>query len=245
MTTKKILVYTVSDFSAYAETCVNMLFDNIQKEAGIDFCVIATRPPSPSFKYKTIPVKSYTNYIGHLKFYPKLPEADYYVYLDSDILFFGSIFNLIPETSDFSIVREPEGLLTDEWHSRHIVDKSTIKTDICGLNAGTFVFKNREFLEEMVTKITAHYNPNYHSQLNAMIEQSVFNHLIGEKCNYDWSVFKDLTDITKIHVPDDFIYDPRIQVYHFCGWTGSMVHKFYRMGNFLNNNKHALVNFKH
>ena len=235
----KTLVYTVSDFSPYAEECINMLVDNMEMNENMDFCVIANKSPSSSFKHNVIQTKLNSNYIGCLKYFPKLPDYEQYVYVDSDILFFGSPLKLISDTTNFSVVFEKEGKLRDEWHSFHIPNKQTIP-DTYGLNAGTFVFKDKRFLAEMVNLLEVHYNPYYDPHTNAKLEQSIFNFLIGEKCNFNWTELTDITDITKIHVPDDFKYNPNTQIYHFCGWAGNMHVKYKRMINFLNNNRHIL-----
>ena len=40
----KILVYTVTDFKHYADNCIEMLFENIEKKDNVDFCVISNIP---------------------------------------------------------------------------------------------------------------------------------------------------------------------------------------------------------
>ena len=91
--TPKTLVYTVSDFSPYAEECINMLVDNMEMNENMDFCVVANKYPSSLFKHNVIQASHNLNYIGFLKYFPKLPEYEQYIYLDSDILFFGSPLN--------------------------------------------------------------------------------------------------------------------------------------------------------
>lgn len=205
-------------------------------ENSTDFCVVASKSPSASFKHNVIQTKLNSNYIGCLKYFPKLPDYDQYVYLDSDILFFGSPDNLINKNTAFSVVCEKEGKLTDEWHSFHLLNKALIPNTY-GLNAGTFAFKNKQFLNEMVKLLETHYNPYYDPHTNAKLEQSLFNFLVGEKCNFNWAQLTDLTDITKIHVPTNFKHNPNLQIYHFCGWAGNMYTKYQRMINFLNNNQ--------
>jgi hypothetical protein len=68
----------------------------------------------------------------------------------------------------------------------------------------------------MTEKIDAHFDSDYSPHLNAMLEQSLFNEAIGETCNYDWSLVNNLTEIARLYVPDNCIYDSKIQIYHFC-----------------------------
>jgi hypothetical protein len=235
----KTLVYTVSDFSELAEECINMLVDSMEITENIDFCVVANKFPSPSFKHNVIRTRHDSNYIGFLKYFPELPDYEQYIYLDSDILFFGPPLKLVSDANNFSIVIEKEGSLRDQWHSFHISNKRTIP-NVPGLNAGTFAFKDKQFLTEMSNLLEAKYNPNYSKNNNAKLEQSIFNFFIGEKYNFNWTRTKDITDVTKLHVPDNFEYNPSILIYHFCGWTGGMKSKHRRMTNFLNKNQHVL-----
>ena len=229
---KRTLVYTVSDFSEKAAECINLLFEGIEKDEFLDFCVISNKPSPEGFKYKTIVVETTSNYIGHLKYYPGLPNADRYLYLDSDILFFGHVDTVFSENFDLSVVVE-DFSLNGEWFSYHISNKNKLPYNVFGLNGGTFAFKDRNFLIRMTEKIDAHFDSNYSPHLNAMLEQSLFNEAIGETCNYDWSLVNNLTEIARLHVPDSCIYDSKIQIYHFCGWTGGMSSKYSRMLNFL------------
>ena len=231
----KTLVYTVSDFSQYAEECINMLVENMEITENIDFCVVANKSPSSSFKHDVIQTSHNSNYIGFLKYFPKLPDYEQYIYLDSDILLFGSPLKLISDKTNFSIVVEKKGKLRDAWHSFHISDKQTIP-DAYGLNAGTFAFKDKQFLIEINNLLKAQYKPNYSKTQNARLEQSIFNSLVGEKCNFNWAEFTELSDTTKLHVPSGFEYNPNIQIYHFCHWNGNMLTKYQRMNDFLKSN---------
>jgi hypothetical protein len=229
---KSTLIYTVSDFSERAEDCINLLFDNIEKDENIDFCVISNRSNPPGFKYKTITVDTTSNYIGHLKYCAKLPDADRYLYLDSDILFFGSVDSVFSEDFDLSVVVE-DFALSGEWFSYHVSNKDQLPSHVFGLNGGTFAFKDKKFLDRVTEKINTHFNPLYSPHVNAMLEQSLFNETVGETYNYDWSLVNDLTSAARLYVPDNCIYDSKVQIYHFCGWTGGMGSKYARMKNFL------------
>lgn len=228
----KTLLYTVSDFSQNAEDCINLLFNGIEKDQNIDFCVVSNRPSPPGFKYKTITVDTPSNYIGYLKYCADIPDADQYLYLDSDILFFGSIDNVFSKDKDLSLVVE-DFPLTNEWFSYHISNKESIPSNVFGLNAGTFAFKDKKILSQITEKINTHFDETNSARINAMLEQSLFNEFMSEKYNYDWSLTKDLTGIAKLHIPDNCIYDSKVQIYHFCGWTGNMTSKYARMVNFL------------
>ena len=230
----KTLLYTVSDFSQNAEDCINLLFNSIEKDQNIDFCVVSNRPSPPGFKYKTIKVDTSSNYIGHLKYCADIPDADRYLYLDSDILFFGSIDNVFSTDKDLSIVVE-DFSLRSEWFSYHISNKGLIPPNVLGLNGGTFAFKDKKILSQITEKINTYFDETHSIHVNAMLEQSLFNEFVGEKYNYDWRLANDLTDIARLHVPDNCIYDSKVQIYHFCGWTGSMTSKYARMVNFLKN----------
>jgi hypothetical protein len=231
----KTLLYTITDFSPYAAECINLLSGNMIQDTNVDYCVISNNPPPPDFKYNVVQTKLNANYVGFLKFYSKIPDGyDHYIYMDSDILFFGNPLSLIP-TEDLSIVIENCNI-RDEWHSFHINDKNKIP-NVKGLNAGTFVFSNKNFVNQVNENILNNYNPSWSTIHNAMMEQSVFNMTIGQTCNFDWTKYKDITDITKLHVPTDFKYNKSIKIYHFCGWAGQMCTKYIRMIDFLKNNE--------
>jgi len=244
MDDKRTLVYTVSDFSEKAAECVDLLFDGIEKNEYLDFCVVSNKPSPAGFKYKTIVVETTSNYIGHLKYYTGLPDADRYLYLDSDILFFGHVDNAFSENFDLSVVVE-DFSLNMEWFSYHVSNKDKLPSGVFGLNGGTFAFKDRNFLIGMNEKINEHFNSRYSPHLNALLEQSLFNEAVGETCNYDWSLVNNLTEIARLHVLDSCIYDSKIQIYHFCGWTGGMGSKYSRMLNFLERKTWAGKGFMH
>jgi len=241
----RILLYTVSDFSPYAEKCIKLLFGNIIPESNVDFCVITNGTPPSKFEYNTIKVDLDVNFTGILKFYPCLPKYDAYVFLDTDILYFERTSKLINDQNDYTIVRDNDRMIIDQWCSYHITDKSILNKDICGLNSGTFAFVDTKFLEDITEIIQRYYSSNNTPRVNAKYEQSAYNIFMGEKCGYDWKKYYDITDSVKLFATHDTLLQENINLYHFCGgntagkfngWHGHMFHKYRKMCSFIKKN---------
>jgi hypothetical protein len=179
------------------------------------------------------------NYVGFLKYSKYIPEGyDAYIYLDSDILFFGSPRDLITE-KEYSCVIE-DLPMTDEWflykkHDRDYIDR--IK-NLNGFNAGTFCFKNLDFLKKIRNSFEPHITDSIH--LNARLEQSSYNFILSKEINFDTNNIFDLTSITQLFA-DMHPYTDSKKIYHFCGFSNEMQSKFFKMKSFYDKYKRSNI----
>lgn len=228
----KTLLYTISDFSFKAKECIELMYNSINQTKDFDFVVVTNNKNYP----KNLPVivdDSNINYIGDLKYSSKIPEGySRYIYLDSDILFFGSI-NELYDDREYSLVFELGKPMSLEFFSYPFSDNNhkIIEKNLTGINAGTFSFKNYYFLKEVREKINNIKLNNDH--LSARYEQSAFNYVISKSVNYNFSLIKDLTPITSLFAQNN-PYNENKKIYHFCGFNGNMVSKYNLMEKFNN-----------
>ncbi len=230
MSSKK-LVYTISDLRESSIKCVDLLYQSLKKEnKDFDFFVVTSSDFTNLDKpYKFLYEYLDSSYVGWLKYTPNLPEGyDAYIYFDSDILCYESLDNLIGD-SDFSLVCE-KLTMSSRWFSYPFAsedEKNDFKT-IKGINAGTYVFKNLEFIDK-VRENYKFYNKNLDHKKQAMFEQSCFNYALYEyvKTNSFYDISKYVKLFAKNEVLDETIY-------HFCGYEGFMDNKLQRMIQFDN-----------
>lgn len=228
----KTLLYTVSDFSDKARDCIDLLLSNIDKSDDFDFVVVSNNKNHPK-DISVVVDNSNINYIGDLKYSLEIPKGySRYVYLDSDILFYGSIKDLYDEDKDYSLVFENIPMNLHFFSYPYSDDNhKNMEKNLLGLNAGTFSFKNHSFLQIVREKIS---NVRIHNPVTAaMYEQSALNYVISKLLNYDFSLAKNLTPITSLFA-QEHPYDENKKIYHFCGFNGSMINKYRLMENFNN-----------
>lgn len=228
----KILVYTVSDFKPYADKCINMLFENIEKQE-LDLCVISNGEAPSDFKYKTIIDSTNYNYIGFLKYSKVIPSGyDAYVYLDSDIIYFGEIEDLISKDKEISVVFEKLKMNEDWFRYQHADNEKEISffKKNNGLNAGSFCCKNISFLNLVNSLYSPFISGDVH--LDARLEQSSFNYAVCKTTDFNLSKCFDITDVTQLFA-SDFPYSKHKKLYHFCGFSNEMYSKFLKMQRFL------------
>lgn len=229
----KYLVYTVSDLRESSIKCTHLLYDSLlQKNDNFDFYIITNNINYKNIilplEYKIIYDNLDAHYIGWLKYTDKLPDNyQYYFYFDSDILCYEKLENLINDKKDISIVKELEhSMLNSEWHfysEASIQDKCSFSM-ICGINAGSFIFKQKKFLQLVREKYKLYNITNNDIDNQAKLEQSCFNYTC-----FDFILNKNYYDITSFVKlwADKKIHDQKI--YHFCGWQGFMDDKYSRM----------------
>ena len=230
----KTLVYTVSDFSPGADSCINMLCDSIDWSGNVDFCVVATREIGGKFKHKVVIETHPKEYPGFMKSSKVVPKGyDRYVYLDSDIFYFGSPNDLFHDDKDFSIVFE-ERTMIDRWYAYEKAPREDkLKMEqILGMNAGNFCFKDLSFLEEIRALWGKHVTNSVGS--DARLEQSSFNYAVCKRTEFDLTKCHDLTPITQLQAAIR-PFDKNKTLYHFTGAPNTMAGKAYVMGQFLNN----------
>jgi len=227
----KYLVYTVSDFSDYAEACIKYLYESIiynNNRSNFDFCVVSNKNLKSNFDI--IFDENDSNYIGWSKYTKKLPEGyDGYLYLDSDILFNEKIENMFGE-HDNSVVCESHSMLSP-WFMFALCTEEEKKemSKINGFNAGTFSFKKKEVLMDINTVCDKIKNKNLNTIQQACTEQTCFNYWVFN-CLKKKMIFNNLTKMVQLHVTERQ-YEKSI--FHFCGFTGNMKDKCERMEKFI------------
>jgi lipopolysaccharide biosynthesis glycosyltransferase len=230
----KTFLYTVSDFKNGALECIDLLIDNL-KDRDFDFAIISNK--NTDCKYDVIIDSKDYQYIGFLKYSEKIPEGyDQYIYLDSDILYFGEIKDLFNESKEFSIVKE-KLLMSNEWFKypyNNSFDYINEANSNLGLNAGTFCYKNISFLNSVRELYTPFISQDIH--LDARLEQSSYNLALSKSVDFDFSKCHDLTDKTVLFA-DQYPFSKEKTIYHFCGFSNEMNSKFFKMKNFYDNIK--------
>jgi hypothetical protein len=238
----KILVYTVSDFKPFAAECVRLLFQNFKSStySNVDYLVITSLSQNhlipKNFEYKTISDDFCSNYIGFLKYSKCIPNGyDAYIYLDSDILYFGTADQLLCIDKNFSIVFE-KLKMSNEWfrYKNASQDEAGFFDQTNGLNAGSFCFKDISFTKTVRDLFEKYINGDVHS--DARLEQSSFNYAICKSTNFNLSECFDISPIVRLFASEHTFSDDK-KLYHFCGFSNEMASKFYKMNLFLNEKK--------
>jgi alpha-N-acetylglucosamine transferase len=227
----RTLVYTISNFSPNASDCIDLMYSSLKINKNTDFCVIANTNPPNDFRFKTIVDERVSRdcYVGFLKYSDMVPkEYAQYVYLDSDILYFGEIDQLY-SNKQLSIVRD-HGSMTSTWfyyknHDLQDLDRMKITQAV---NAGSFAFKDISFLK----RVRSLYEPYIEHNLvnNAILEQASFNYVIAKIGNFSFEHFHDLTDMSLLYASKKELVENKC-LYHFCGFKNSMIEKYQEMKN--------------
>ena len=232
----KILVYTISDFKPFAINCIDLLFSNLvlDNRSQIDFCIVTSKEHSkniPDINVNVVVDDFSPKYIGFLKYSKSIPIGyGAYIYLDSDIIDFGSPVDLISSDKKFSTVSE-NLLMSNEWFKYNNAAQNHLPLfeGMNGLNAGSFCFKDILFLEKVRNLYEPFVTGDVHS--DARLEQSSFNYAICQETNFDLSCCFDLSPITRLFASDyKRTHDKKL--YHFCGFSNEMASKFYKMKSF-------------
>jgi hypothetical protein len=230
----KILLYTISDFKPFALECIELLLKSIIQDIDYDFIILSNSLPKIFTNFNVIIDDTKTsNYIGYLKYSPKIPKNyDYYIYLDSDILYFDKISKLLPINKNFTIVKENSRILKNDWYYFHYIDTQDdyVLQQSEAMNAGSFAFYKDKCsyiseIYELYKKFT-HINNTCHS--NAKLEQSIYNYVINKMNNFDLSHCHDITDQTILFAANKKPEDNK-KLYHFCGFTNEMESKYRKM----------------
>lgn len=225
----KILLYTISDFKSMSIECIDLLLSSIIFDIPTDF-VILSGSSIDYTNYKIIYTPQKSNYIGSLKYSPDIPNNyDYYIYLDSDILYFDKVSNLINLDKKYTIVYEDSKINKNPWwYFKYSNTDTSILEKSQALNAGSFAFAKSEFkiLNDIYT--TYHNYANNNIRENAELEQSIFNYYIYKYLNFNTDYVYDITNITQLFASDYPLQNNK-KLYHFCGFTNTMISKYYKM----------------
>jgi hypothetical protein len=231
----KTFLYTISDFKENAIDCINLLLSSITFNIDVDFAIVSNKTPSQSIKYNIVFDDSIqSEYIGQLKYSKKIPQNyDYYIYLDSDILYFDQISKLIDTTKAFTIVRENYKIQKNPWHYFQYAPEKD-KSDIINaeaLNAGSFAFSASQYsaIEEMYDLCTKYYkNDIYH---DVRLEQCIYNYVIHKATQFNLNHCHDITGSVELFASNKNKI-PNKSLYHFCGFDNTMKSKITNMRTF-------------
>lgn len=227
----KILLYTISDLKPDSLECIDLLFSSIYFDIPVDFAIVTNSDIKTKY-YTIIDNSNSTNYIGYLKYSDKIPkDYDYYIYLDSDILYFGNVSDLIDINKDFMIVVEHQfgNIHSSGWHNFEMGDKSITKDKLC-INAGSFsIKKNYLFMFDEIRGLYEQYHKE-DTNYNVKLEQSLFNYVFYKTIKDDKLENRaiDLHDTTSLFA-QKYPLSKEKKLYHFCGFQNSMSKKLENM----------------
>lgn len=224
----KLLLYTISDFKPYAIECIELLLSSILKDVSHDFVIVADKPsPTPLVCDVIVDSEASSNYIGCLKYSPAIPRGyDYYVYLDSDILFFDSLSRLIDKDKRYSVVHENELIGKNPWwYFAHSGTDTTRLQASRAINAGSFAFAESEY--PILGDVWAAYHQHATANLmgNAQLEQSLLNYYLYQRTRFETDCLHDLTSRAQLHARN-YPLQQQKTLYHFCGFTNEMKSKY-------------------
>jgi hypothetical protein len=246
------LVYTCNDLSKNSPSlgCLELLYQSLltkNNTTEFDFLVLTNNKNAEQISHKVVYDHEFGEvFPGYLKFSPRLPSGyDRYLYLDSDILFYEKIENVMPTCSPICAMIEPLligdtesdcRMIDSEWHRYcRITDKDieTHQNKPC-INSGQFSFKAeshllggvRSYLHES-RYLSLYSRHQMHS--HAQNEQSSFNrYLLDVWSDVDLS---KLTNLVTTHPERD--KEKNKTVFHFTGFSsGGMQLKLSRMTAF-------------
>lgn len=232
----KILLYTVSDFAPGTMECIDLLLKSLGDQK-YDFCIVSNK--TQNSKYKVYYDIAYPEkYIGGIKYHTKLlpKNYDYYIYFDSDILYFGKLVDLLPANKNqLSVVEENPNKIyqSDWWHYAHqyYVDFNDTNyfMNSQALNAGTFIYDR--YTLNTISRIYKLFLDTCSKvrKNEGRLEQSIYNYFIHQELkNHNIPVYKNLSALTQLHA-HNYIYDESKTLYHFCGFFGEMSIKYQNM----------------
>jgi hypothetical protein len=102
-----------------------------------------------------------------------------------------------------------------------------------GINAGSFCFKNLDFVQKIRNLFEPHISENI--TFNAQLEQSSFNYAVCNELSFDLTKAFNFTNITQLFA-QDYKFSHEKKLYHFCGFDNLMNGKFEKMNKFIYEN---------
>lgn len=223
----KNLIYTISNFCPYADECIDLLHNSISlNNKNFDFVVLSSQEPPQSFKLPVIidddPI--YESYVGFLKYSNKIPNNyDQYIYLDSDILYFGLLSQFTKLEYNFTITKE-SAKMSEEWfkYKYGLKQYKHKYKNISAINAGSFAFRDLSFLSH-VKDLYENYIESEPIE-NAKLEQSSFNYALAILSDFNLNEYYDISYMCQLYAQTDPVSNKLL--YHFCNFSNSMENKF-------------------
>lgn len=251
------LVYTCSNLSHCALQCANLLYESLLQNnthGDFDFLILTNEKPDIKLhilQSKILFASNAHNYpYGMLKYCDSIPKNyKYYMYLDSDILFYDKISTLInrAESGKFFVAEEinfnkSQALCMhdSDWHRYPLLNNSEVeisKTIPC-INAGQFFYKNSQKLLNMLAAVRNAFNGSSEVQNNksekslSALEQSCLNYVFLKNLdNFDSHFLTYKTTYQPEYFVDN-LADKTIL--HFAGFTDDkMSSKYTRMVEYI------------
>lgn len=237
------LYYTISNLTETSNECTKLLINSLKnKVKNLNFKIIApvetSNTNTNTIDSEILPyvmridLKNYSNnHLFGLKFHQNIFELDYdyFIYLDSDILYFLNDISFDPKYNYFCYDRCSVGskFFSALWPTNFSIDKNST-----GINAGFFMINKKTALDLYNFMVINFYNRR---RIKTWYDQSMFNlfiytNLISNEINwinYSENIVLFADSNTK------FIEN---KIYHFCGNLCNMDLKHTRMKNFLHYN---------
>jgi len=242
----KTLVYTCNDLQ-HSLPCVDLLYNSLLKNntsGSFDFAVVCNNRSHQKVDYNVLYDESCPpQYIGFLKYSSVISdEYDYYVYLDSDILFYDQLNTILPDGDKLVCVAlEGKSSMIDspQWHSFCYGDRirSSGQNRNC-INAGQFSFHKSSRILSLVRNNLATIPIHSFNSFNcAMSEQSSFNYTISQI--WDCADTEKLT--SRLSTSPETQNSSDKTIFHFAGFHEGMIHKHERMINFIQTHKKGSI----
>lgn len=259
---KKFCVYTLSNFDTNAIKCLRLLYNSIIEQNNIDdfdFYVVTNKPYFEDLGYVNCKIIQEnddldsdlkTEYFSSVqaKYSPNLPDGyEYYVFLDSDILFYEKLQNI--KLSESYTIGAAIELSNDnmmfyspfhKYEGMGVFFVELAKKTRC-FNAGQFVLKSCNFKNEFFAKVR-----NLFKQYIEFIDkEKVHNIAFLEQQSFNYAVlhYLDKTDTmtltSKVSCVPEAARDAQdfnVTICHFVGIFNpnlAMSDKYQRMINYM------------
>ena len=240
----KTLVYTTCDFSPNSYNCTELLYRSLTiNNSNFDFYIVSNKKSEQSQFPIIVEDSPNRKILANWKYTDLMPKGyDQYFYLDSDILCFGKLEDLCDD-SDLSVCSMRDALMSDSDYYCYQYATPEEKIEMkkyYGFCAGSFGFKNLQFLSDMRELIEPKLkNPSipdgisreeFHDIIihDAILDQTSLNYWIFKR-SQDLKYY-DFCNKTLIRPDDPFCrYTSDKIVYHFCGFRAEMNSKYERM----------------
>ena len=230
----KTLVYTTCDFSPNSYNCTELLYRSLTiNNSNFDFYIVSNKKSEQS---------QFPIIVEDTDLMPK--GYDQYFYLDSDILCFGKLEDLCDD-SNLSVCSARDALMSDSDYYCYQYATPEEKIEMkkyYGFCAGSFGFKNPQFLSDMRKLIEPKLkNPSIPDGISRKeLHDIIIHDAILDQTSLNYWIFKRLPDLkyydfcdkTLIRPDDPFRrYTNDKILYHFCGFRAEMNSKYERMIN--------------
>ena len=242
----KTFVYTTCDFSSNSYNCTELLYRSLTvNNSDFDFYIVSDKKSEQSQFPIIVEDNPNRKILANWKYTDLMPKGyDQYFYLDSDILCFGKLEDLCDD-SNLSVCSARDALMSDSDYYCYQYATPEEKIEMkkyYGFCAGSFGFKNPQFLSDMRKLIEPKLkNPSIPDGISRKeLHDIIIHDAILDQTSLNYWIFKRLPDLkyydfcdkTLIRPDDPFRrYTNDKILYHFCGFRAEMNSKYERMIN--------------